>query len=75
MNARAAASHAANPCPSDDDDEDGGEPLLLPPRGCCSAERILEMGRVWPITPVDMTRVSDDGEGGEEGGEGEGGAT
>src|SRR6266478_6385922 len=50
VNARAVASHAANPCPS------------VCASGPCgrSAVRILEMGSVWPITPVDMTSVSDD---------------
>src|SRR5258708_36544316 len=50
INARAVASHAANPCPS------------LCARGPCgrSAVRILEIGSGWPMTPVDMTSVSDE---------------
>src|SRR5258708_18952722 len=50
INARAVASHAANPCPR------------LCARGPCgrSAVRILEIGSGWPMTPVDMTTVSDD---------------
>ena len=61
MKARAAAFHDTNPRPS-----------VLPASGPCgrSAVRILEIGKVWPITPVDMTSIS---EGDDDGGLGEGG--
>ena len=70
MNARAAASHDAKPWPS-------ALLLLLLASGPSgrSAARMLEIGSVWPITPVDITSVSDEGGGDDDDGglrEGEG---